>query len=624
MSNYSHLASYAVSLVINLTIVGTCIAAGLALSFLLVRQLSPRVRYVIAVTAFVAAVVLPIYSTLRISVEPTDTIQIPIDWEQSPSSIAAIPARDSKSPTNDSHETSKPDEAPFLRDELRPTSPPQIGPFVNHIVRISAESWLGVGSLCLWGFVVALLLGRDIFGYIHLARARHTWRLADTKVIHDLRWPSAYPLFISEHDGPCTVGLARPAVVIPASLLGDIPLGAARLIARHELAHARWRDPLVNALLRIIRALLWPSLPLHFIGRIARIERETAADVSAVASSEGDINGAALEYATLLVQVARRSSTTSTHWKYRLAATEAGSRIDLESRVARLLEISSRPTCTRTALATFALVATAWVSCSLPVAARPIAFTPGSSIIDAGRVEESKAASTDQEASGGAGADLGSLLAAQGKSWRPTLKDESILNYVGPEAVRAATGLPSDHAQEQAANGALRTLTPQTATPSTDDMTRDFENEMAALGYTNLSPDQLASMKAYGVSQTYIKEMAASGYSKLTADALINFRWLGIDPAYIKEMRTLGYNDLSANTLIDFRLYGITPSYINAMAALGLANLPAKTLVAFRRLGVSEGYVRGLKAQGHENLTADRFIDMLTQKVAVDGSRYKE
>lgn len=606
MSSHFTLASYAVSLVINLMIVGTFFAVGIALAFRLVQQISPRVRYIIAVIAFLAAAALPINSTLFASRETAVAFQVDAAIDQQQQSSTAVLDQSRKSAVDNSDGRNRSDQSRSLTTEPQPTGSIQIGSRMDALVRTLADSWLGAAFVVMWVFVAALLLGREVLGYIHLARARHTWRLADENMMDEMRWRGAYPLFISEHEGPCTVGLVRPAVVIPGCLLDEISLDAVRLIARHELAHARWRDPLVNALVRIISAILWPSLPLFYLGRVVGAEREAASDFSAVAAFPDDIKGTVLEYATLLLLVARRPGKKSRHRRYQLAATEAGSHTDLEARVVRLLKISSRPTRAGVLVAAFALIATAWGASRLPIAARPLTVTA--------MAQESDTASANQEVAAPATAYLSIVPAAQDESFRSQDKEQLIQKYTGLETYRAEA---QSSAQEQIHNSAGLMSTPQTVLKTEGEISQDFVDEMAALGYANLSPDQLAAMKAHGVSQAYIKEMAASGYNRLTADALINFRWLGISSAYIKDLSGLGYVGLSANTMIDFRLYGVTPAYINEMAALGFANLDAKTLVAFRRLSINPEYVKELKATGDEHLSAAQLIQRRSQKVAV-------
>lgn len=648
MIDYSGATSSAISLAINLTVVGAFFAAGIALAFRVTRTLSPRLRYLVALTGFLAAAALPVCSTLMGAREPSAfpvaAFAGPGQWSPA-ASIGSNGAGDVASMSTGGAGFAAGVKPAVGRPEREPPGP--IPLLLNAFVRHAAESGPGAGFLCLWALVAFVLLGREVFGYIHLARARGAWRPAGPELLRELRWAEAFPLFISEREGPYTAGFFRPAVVMPARLLGDVSLDEARLIARHELAHARWRDPLPNALVRIIRAILWPSLPLWFLARVVRVEREAAADLSAVAESRrGDMGAAAADYAAVLVKVARLSgSRRARRGKYHRAATAAGEHVDLESRVRRLLTFSSRTTRAGLLLAALALTATAWAAISPPVKARPVTVTRDSKSTDTAAAGDDEASLAGQEPDAGTATSQNVFTATADQNQRPTSGERLMGN--GPEGETAG---PPATAQPGAVRGHVQSIAGQTLHPPVPAAARgkadqEFVKGMAALGYTGLSPEQLAAMKAYGVGASYAAEMAAAGYDGLAADALINFRLLGVSPAYVSEMGRLGYSALPPNTMIDFRLYGVSASYVNELAALGFSNLPAGKLVAFRRagidagyvtqirsdlaggvspdqllalrkLGVTRGYIRNLKARGAENLTAHAVIDARTQKVA--------
>lgn len=651
MSDYSVLASAAVSLTVNLIIVGAFFAAGIALTFRLARTLSPRLRYLIALTAFLAAAALPINSTLSGAQEPATTFPLAAyagPGRRPSSADAALKPVEEVAVNSPGRADSRAD-APSLADGPRPEAPGRIHTLLSTFVRLSAESRLGVGFLCLWAVVALLLLGREVSGCVHLARARRSWQLAGPQVLDDLSWPGPYPLFISEHEGPYTVGLFRPAVVIPAGLLKDVSSDGARLIAQHELAHARWRDPLVNAVVRVVRALLWPGLPLWFLARLIRVEREAASDHSAVAASRRkDIRGAAAEYATLLVTVARLSGDGSSgRRKYHWAATEAGDHVDLERRVRRLLMFPSRPTRASLLLAALVLMATGWGAVSLPVTARPAPAAHDLKSADVTSVGVDEAFTAGRGYGSRPAASQNVFAATEDENLRPASVEQLTRKGLEGSGADSATAAEPVGLRGQDHDTAARELTAPVAAAGEAD--QDVASEMAAVGYRNLSPEQLAAMKAHGVSAAYVAEMAASGYDRLDADALINFRLLGVNPAYVGELGRLGYSALPANTMIDFRLYGVSPAYIRELAAQGMSKVSAGKLVAFRRLGidaryvkqirseisgglspdqlvalrnlgVTENHIRELKARGIDNLTADRVIDAHTQKVAAGTS----
>ncbi|HKY05194.1 MAG TPA: hypothetical protein VJQ56_09910, partial [Blastocatellia bacterium] len=363
-----------------------------------------------------------------------------------------------------------------------------------------------------------------------------------------------------------------------------------------------------------------------------RAEREVAADRFAVDALPVSSVGNAVEYAALLVSVARRSHGGAYRWKFGIVATEAGGRTNFEYRVRQLLRPESKLTPLRILLATAAMLLCICGAAFVPVTARPlkIALLPGEAFQTAHR-EITKG---------------GVIAAGQVQpDGRERRGETQITTGVGQQSMTAS------FSQEGKAGGDLLEAHPnaQTEPEHEKSIAQDPIHELAALGYPDLSPDQAAAVKTYGVSPSYVKELASIGYRNLTADALINFRSLGVNPAYIREVTELGYGGLPANTIIDFRLYGVNSAYIGEMAASGFSNIPAKTLIAFRRSGINAEYVRQirsavagsvladellalrksgvtasfikeLKAKGHERLTVNQLIEMRSGNIAERGS----
>jgi hypothetical protein len=161
-----------------------------------------------------------------------------------------------------------------------------------------------------WVAGALLLLIREGTGHVLLRRLR------GTRAEHDL---DGVPLFLSPH-GPYTAGLLRPYIVLPP---GDVD----ERVARHELAHARWRDPLVHAVLRLIAAIFWIAPVWPFL-RWAQREREAAADEAAMRANDACRH----QYVDLLRRMACRSRVLPAHMA-------AG---DLEYRARCLLDLPRR------------------------------------------------------------------------------------------------------------------------------------------------------------------------------------------------------------------------------------------------------------------------------------------
>lgn len=206
-----------------------------------------------------------------------------------------------------------------------------------------------------WLAVAAVLLLRDAVGHVRLRRTRLALREAPEALKRALDWPASVPLVLSGHATPFTVGLLKPAVVLPRDLAESFPMDVVQRIAWHELSHARWRDPLVHAVLRVAAAVFWVG-PAWIVLRWVRREREAAADASALR----DAAGAEESYVAALVRLARFRPSRE------LAPAMAAS--DLEYRARRIL---GRQRVSMPAVLALALGAT------LLAFAAPARFDPG-------------------------------------------------------------------------------------------------------------------------------------------------------------------------------------------------------------------------------------------------------
>ncbi|WP_165223809.1 M56 family metallopeptidase [Aquisphaera insulae] len=139
---------------------------------------------------------------------------------------------------------------------------------------------------------------------------------------------------------PVVVGIVRPAVILPDGLAGAISADELRDVLHHEMAHARRRDPVAVLLQGVARALYWPIVPVHLLGRELERAREEICDNHVLQDRDP------LSYGETLLHLAELAGD---HRRHHLAAS-AGIlhwRGKLESRIAGLLD-ASRSTATRT------------------------------------------------------------------------------------------------------------------------------------------------------------------------------------------------------------------------------------------------------------------------------------
>ncbi|TWU06314.1 M56 family metallopeptidase [Stieleria varia] len=160
---------------------------------------------------------------------------------------------------------------------------------------------------------------------------------------------------------PVVVGVVKPAILLPATLLYGLEPSQLAAIIRHEMAHVRRYDLLVNLLQRIIEAVLFFHPATWWISRVVRIERENCCDDMAAASC-GHI-----EYAGALLRMAEHCASLRgmkiTPHLQALAADggSSGSTSQLGYRIKRLLgeEHTPKVSMTRRALARIAFAGVA-------------------------------------------------------------------------------------------------------------------------------------------------------------------------------------------------------------------------------------------------------------------------
>jgi len=86
---------------------------------------------------------------------------------------------------------------------------------------------------------------------------------------------------------PILVGVVRPAILLPATLVSGMPPDQLEMVLLHELAHVRRWDNLVNLLQRIAESLLFFHPAVWLVSRWVRLEREQCCD-DVVLSHVGD------------------------------------------------------------------------------------------------------------------------------------------------------------------------------------------------------------------------------------------------------------------------------------------------------------------------------------------------
>jgi beta-lactamase regulating signal transducer with metallopeptidase domain len=329
---FSDVISFILSLAINLLLIGLIVVGGTATAFRFIGNSSPRFRYVIAVIAFVVAAFVPLAVTSGGVLRPQSIPTPVINAANRNLEVASSSSSDRIKATD------LPADAPaFDQTGLSPETD-LLADFTLYI----SSSWLGWLFSGLWICAAACLLLREVVSHWELKNERKRWQVANAEQRGKFFFPDNVTLYFADHDS-FTTGFFSPAIVLPRWFPNNLIRTSIQGIVLHEMAHAKWRDPLVNSLLRIVRALFWVSPALWFLENIIRLEREAAADRAALASlcNSGEADKSPADYATAIISMAKLSAADSPGWQRCLA--HFGGASNLENRINRILNARSQP-----------------------------------------------------------------------------------------------------------------------------------------------------------------------------------------------------------------------------------------------------------------------------------------
>ena len=137
---------------------------------------------------------------------------------------------------------------------------------------------------------------------------------------------------------PTVVGLLRPMILLPASVLTGLSAGELELIVAHELAHVRRYDLWVNLLQRAAEVVLFFNPALWYLSRQISTLREYCCDELVCRNAGPGPAPVRSEYALALVRVVElaRPGVAAQAGLLTLAAS-SGSPSELRRRVARLV-----------------------------------------------------------------------------------------------------------------------------------------------------------------------------------------------------------------------------------------------------------------------------------------------
>jgi beta-lactamase regulating signal transducer with metallopeptidase domain len=93
--------------------------------------------------------------------------------------------------------------------------------------------------------------------------------------------PHGTPILLTRALGPAAVGIARPAIVLPAAVVEKLPEHALSAVLLHEGAHVARRDPVLLLAQRAVQALFWWNPLVRPLASAGDATREMACDARA-------------------------------------------------------------------------------------------------------------------------------------------------------------------------------------------------------------------------------------------------------------------------------------------------------------------------------------------------------
>lgn len=320
------LARVVVATLFNSLWEGALLAIAVWALLSILPNINATTRYVAWTIVLIAALVLPVVTSLpQISVE---TAQV-----TSPATVATHVSGPAK--TSIAHSAGKKYVAPRPVVNAPASQPVPIAqPFRLHLAMPSA---VALGIFAAWILAALFLLIRLVFNLSRLeALKRDALPLSLDYRENLARWTHAEKggrdvrLCVSEAiEVPVAVGLFDSMVLIPKHLLDTLTEREIDQITLHELAHLRRADDWTNGLQRIIQAIFFFNPAILFIAQQLDLEREVACD-DWVLYQTGDVR----PYATCLTRMAE-----VTAWPHRALAAPGVfmTRRGLSVRVERLL-----------------------------------------------------------------------------------------------------------------------------------------------------------------------------------------------------------------------------------------------------------------------------------------------
>jgi beta-lactamase regulating signal transducer with metallopeptidase domain len=284
---------------------GAILGAVLMVLLVFIRQ--PRVRYALSCLTLLAMVVWFIVSWVQVSSPSVTSYALENKYnpsEQSTPSTSMPTETPASSPNLNSNQLSQPEPQDAQQLSVRSAENSETRAFFpklrlqNFLPYISIVWMLGVALLSLRLLVSFYLLKRYRKGSFELT---DPWLLERVQVLAK-RLNLRQTITLLQTNAlaiPAVMGVLKPLVLLPSSLVSGLSVGQLELILAHELAHIKRCDYLVNILQTLAETLLFYHPVVWWVSKTIRQEREHCCDNIAL-----QLTGqSALEYADVLLRL---------------------------------------------------------------------------------------------------------------------------------------------------------------------------------------------------------------------------------------------------------------------------------------------------------------------------------
>ena len=167
------------------------------------------------------------------------------------------------------------------------------------------EPWLPFVMLG-WSAGALLLALHLLYGWARVRQIQRTATSVTSHYAQDMMRRMAARIGVTQRlrlvesalvDVPSVIGFVRPAVIVPVSVLANLPPAQLEAILAHELAHIRRGDYFMNLLQCVVEVLLFYHPAVWWVSKQIRVEREHCCDDVAAGLSDR------VEYAHALVSL---------------------------------------------------------------------------------------------------------------------------------------------------------------------------------------------------------------------------------------------------------------------------------------------------------------------------------